>query len=176
LKPRRASRSALLQKAKRVRYFLLDVDGVMTDGTLYFDENGRELKRFSIYDGLGIRLLQRANIGVGILSGRNSPVVSWRAKELGIEDVYQGLADKTSAYEMILKKYSLDDSAVAYMGDDLIDLPILCRVGFSISVPNALDAVKKEVDWVTKLRGGEGAAREAIDLILSARNKKGKAS
>lgn len=144
----------------------------MTDGTLYFDEHGRELKRFSIYDGHGVRLLQKAKIGVAILSGRDSPVVAWRAKELGIEEVYQGMTDKTAAYERVLKKHLLEDSAIAYMGDDLIDLPILRRVGFSISVPNAIDAVKKEVDWVTKRRGGEGAAREAIDFILSAQSKK----
>ncbi|MDC4226993.1 MAG: HAD-IIIA family hydrolase [Candidatus Manganitrophus sp.] len=140
----------------RIRYLLLDVDGVMTDGTLYFDENGREIKGFSIYDGHGIRLLQRARIGVGIISGRSSAVVAWRAKELGIEDVHQGSRDKVAAYEMIKAKHRLQDEAVAFIGDDLIDLTLLRRVGFSIAVASAVDAVKQEVDWVTKKGEGRG--------------------
>ncbi|MCG3113857.1 MAG: HAD hydrolase family protein [Candidatus Manganitrophus sp. SB1] len=160
------------QKAMRIRYLLLDVDGVMTDGTLYFDENGREIKGFSIYDGHGIRLLQRARIGVGIISGRSSAVVAWRAKELGIEDVHQGSRDKEAAYEMIKAKHRLQDEAVAFIGDDLIDLSLLRRVGFSIAVASAVDAVKQEVDWVTKKRGGEGAIREVIDFILSVQASK----
>lgn len=144
----------------------------MTDGTLYFDESGREIKGFSIYDGHGIRLLQRAQIGVGIISGRTSAVVSWRAKELGIEDVHQGSRDKLAAYEMIRAKHHLEDEAVAFVGDDLIDLPLLRRVGFSIAVASAIDAVKQEVDWITKKRGGEGAVREVIDFILSVQNTK----
>lgn len=167
MKRRQATLSQRRQKAKRVRYLLLDVDGVMTDGTLYFDESGREMKGFSIYDGHGIRLLQKAEIGVGIISGRSSNVVAWRAKELGIEDVFQGSRDKEAAYEMIKEKHRLQDEAVAFIGDDLIDLPLLRRVGFSISVASAMDEVKREVDWVTKKRGGEGAVREAIDFILS---------
>ncbi|MCG3117214.1 MAG: HAD hydrolase family protein [Candidatus Manganitrophus sp. SA1] len=155
------------RKAMRIRYLLLDVDGVMTDGTLYFDENGREIKGFSIYDGHGIRLLQKARIGVGIISGRSSAVVAWRAKELGIEDVHQGSRDKEAAYEMIKAKHRLQDEAVAFIGDDLIDLTLLRRVGFSIAVASAVDAVKQEVDWVTKKKGGEGAVREVIDFILS---------
>lgn len=168
MKRRPVSLSQRQQKARRIRYLLLDVDGVMTDGTLYFDENGREIKGFSIYDGHGIRLLQRARIGVGIISGRSSTVVAWRAKELGIEDVHQGSRDKEAAYEMIKAKHRLQDEAVAFIGDDLIDLGLLRRVGFSIAVASAVDAVKQEVDWVTKKKGGEGAVREVIDFILSA--------
>ena len=165
-------RRALLEKAKKIRYLLLDVDGVMTNGTLYFDENGKEVKGFSIYDGHGINLLKDADIGVGIISGRTSPVVAWRASDLNIADVHQGVRNKLSAYEMILKKYRLKDESVAYIGDDLIDLPLLRRVGFPIAVPNAIDEVKKEVDWVTKRMGGEGAVREVIDFILSAQREK----
>jgi 3-deoxy-D-manno-octulosonate 8-phosphate phosphatase (KDO 8-P phosphatase) len=173
MKRRPAPLSQRRQKAKRIRYLLLDVDGVMTDGTLYFDENGREIKGFSIYDGHGIRLLQRARIGVGIISGRSSNVVAWRAKELGIEDVYQGSRDKDAAYEMIKAKHRLQDEAVAFIGDDLIDLPLLRRVGFSIAVASAVEAVKQEVDWVTNKRGGEGAVREVIDFILSVQRDRG---
>lgn len=162
----------LLKKAKRIRYLLLDVDGVMTNGTLFFDESGREMKGFSIYDGHGIVLLRTAEIGVGILSGRTSSVVSWRAKELRIEDVYQGIHDKVAAYEIILKKRQLQDEEVAYIGDDLIDLPVLRRAGLSVAVANAIEGVKKEVDWVTKRRGGEGAVREVIDFLLSAKLEK----
>lgn len=162
----------LLKKAKRIRYLLLDVDGVMTNGTLFFDESGRELKGFSIYDGHGIVLLRPSGIGVGILSGRTSSVVSWRAKELRIEDVYQGIHDKAAAYEAILEKRQLRDEEVAYIGDDLIDLPVLRRVGLAVAVANAIEGVKKEVDWVTKRRGGEGAVREVIDFLLSARGEK----
>lgn len=172
MKRRPAFLSQRRQKAKQIRYLLLDVDGVMTDGTLYFDENGRETKGFSIYDGHGIRLLQKAGIGVGIISGRSSAVVAWRAKELGIEDVHQGSRDKEAAYEMIKAKHRLQDEAVAFIGDDLIDLTLLRRVGFSIAVASAVDAVKQEVDWVTKKRGGEGAVREAIDFILSVQTSK----
>lgn len=167
MKRPRTTLSQRRQKAKRIRYLLLDVDGVMTDGTLYFDESGREIKGFSIYDGHGIRLLQRTQIGVGIISGRSSAVVARRAKDLGIEDVQQGSRDKLAAYEMIRAKRHLQDEAVAFIGDDLIDLPLLRRVGFSIAVASAVDAVKREVDWVTQKRGGEGAVREVIDFILS---------
>ncbi len=164
--------NGLIKKARKIRYLLLDVDGVMTDGTLFFDENGRELKGFSIYDGHGLVLLRTAGVGIGILSGRTSPVVSWRAKELRIEDVYQGVHDKITAYEALLRKRQLQDEEVAYIGDDLIDLPVLRKVGLSVAVANAMDPVKKEVDWVTRRRGGEGAVREVIDFLLSSKNER----
>jgi 3-deoxy-D-manno-octulosonate 8-phosphate phosphatase (KDO 8-P phosphatase) len=157
----------MMQKAGQIEYLLLDVDGVLTDGTLYFDDEGREIKRFSIYDGQGIRLLQDAGIGVGILSGRRSHAVSRRAKELQIRDLFQGISEKVIVYEKILNKRKLREEAVAYMGDDIADLPVLSRVGWSISVPNAVEEVKAAVDWVTTRRGGEGAVREVADLILN---------
>ncbi|MFQ5780630.1 MAG: KdsC family phosphatase [Nitrospiria bacterium] len=157
----------VLQKAREIRYLLLDVDGVMTNGMLYIDENGREIKGFSIYDGHGIAMLRHASIGVGIISGRTSSVVTCRAKELGIEDVHQGVHDKIVSYEMILEKHQLEERAIAYIGDDLIDLPLLRRVGLSVAVANAIDAVKKEVDWVTERKGGDGAVREVVDLIMT---------
>ncbi len=163
----------MMQKAGQIEYLLLDVDGVLTDGTLYFDAEGGEIKRFSIYDGQGIRLLQDAGIGVGILSGRRSHAVSRRAKELRIRDLFQGISEKVIVYEKILKKRKLREEAVAYMGDDLADLPVLARVGCSISVPNAVEAVRSAVDWVTIRRGGEGAVREVADTILSAKRALG---
>ncbi|MFQ5543781.1 MAG: KdsC family phosphatase [Nitrospiria bacterium] len=161
------TRKKVLEKARNVRYLLLDVDGVMTNGFLFFDEEGREIKAFSIYDGLGITLLHKYHVGVGIISGRTSVNVIKRAKDLKIRDLYQGIGDKIVAYEEILNKYQLVDEDIAFIGDDLIDLPVLRRVGFSVAVANAVDRVKKEVDWVTKRSGGEGAVREVIDLILS---------
>ncbi len=158
----------LFEKAKQIKCLLLDVDGVMTNGMLYFDENGKEIKGFSIYDGLGISQCRRASIRVAIISGRNSAVVAWRAKELQIKDVYLGIHDKVNAYKEIANKYHLEKKSVAFIGDDIIDLPLLRQVGFSISVANAVDVVKKEVDWVTQRRGGEGAVREVVDFILSA--------
>jgi len=156
-------------KARHIQYLILDVDGVMTNGLLYFDESGREIKAFSIYDGLGIALLKEAGIGVGIISGRHSDVLSHRAKELKIEEVYQGVRDKVAAYRKIALKHHLKDSEVAFIGDDLIDLPLLQRVGLSVGVANAVEAVKNAVHWVTERRGGEGAVRELADLILSAK-------
>lgn len=158
----------LLEKAKRIRYLLLDVDGVMTNGLLMFDEDGREMKAFSVHDGLGVTLFRRAGLGVGIISGRTSPVVALRAKELQIDDLIQGSRDKLLDYDEIKKKRQLDDIAVAFVGDDLIDIPLLKKVGFSIAVANAVDPVKKIVDMITERKGGEGAVREVIDFILTA--------
>ncbi|HIE65164.1 MAG: HAD hydrolase family protein [Nitrospira sp.] len=158
----------LIEKAKQIKCLLLDVDGVMTNGMLYFDENGKEIKGFSIYDGLGIARCRNASILVAIISGRHSKVLTWRAKELRIEDVYQGVRDKVKAYQQIAKKYQLEKESVAFIGDDLIDLPLLRQVGLSVAVANAVDEVKKRVDWVTQRRGGEGAVREVVDFILSA--------
>ncbi len=163
----------LLRKVQKIRYLLLDVDGVMTNGLIYLDEDGKETKMFSIYDGYGITLLKKTGIGVGIITGRTSKVVSIRARELHIEDLYQGVFDKIVAYEEILKKHGLSHESVAFIGDDLIDLPVLRKVGLPIAVANAIDSVKNEVDWVTKRKGGEGAVREVIDLILSTQGYRG---
>lgn len=160
---------ALVSRARSIRFLLLDVDGVLTDGSLWFDEQGREVKGFSIYDGLGIRLLREAGVSVGFLSGRRSEVVAHRAKELGVEEVHLGIRDKVSVYEDILLRLGLTDAEVAYVGDDLIDLPILLRVGLSVAVPNAVATVLQKVQWVTKRQGGEGAVREVADVLLKAR-------
>jgi len=160
------------KKARKVRYLILDVDGILTNGNIFYDEEGREIKAFSIYDGYGIRLLQNANIGVGVISGRASAVVSKRLKELHIEDLYQGAEDKGLAYDEICKRRQLTDDVTAFMGDDLIDLSVFRRVGLAISVPNAMDIVKAEAHWITKRRGGEGAVREVADFILKVQGNK----
>lgn len=160
----------LLEKAKKIKYLLLDVDGVLTNGTVFVNENGEACLGFSIYDGMGIALFKKAGFDVGFLSGRASMAVAKRASMLGVSDCYLGIADKSAIYSEILIKHGLKDCEVAYAGDDLIDLPVLRRVGFSVAVPNAVDAVLKEVDWVTERKGGEGAVRELIDAILLARS------
>lgn len=165
-----------LEKARRVRFLLLDVDGVMTDGTIYLDNDGCETKAFNIYDGSGIHHARKLGIQVGIITGRKSRIVSHRAKELGITEVHQGVLNKIKVYDQILSNYSLKDEDVAFIGDDIIDLPVLSRVGFSVSVPNAHPEVRKKVDWVTTRAGGHGAVREVTDLLILARDPAGHTS
>jgi len=159
----------ILEKARRVRFLLLDVDGVMTDGTIYLDADGRETKAFNIYDGSGIHMLRKAGIQVGIITGRQSTIVAHRARELEITEVHQKILDKLNVYVELTLKYGLQDSEMAYIGDDVIDLPVLERVGLSIAVPNAHPDVKAGVDWVTQKAGGYGAVREVTDLLLAVR-------
>ena len=158
----------LLEKAKKIKIFIMDVDGVLTDGSLYFDSQGNEVKAFNIHDGHGIKMLQQKGIKTAIISGRSSQAVDTRARELSIEECHQGVEDKLKVYESLLKKNKLKDEQAAFIGDDLPDLPVLNKAGFSISVSNAVDPVKDQVDWVTRKPGGYGAVREAADFILSA--------
>lgn len=153
-------------RLEQIRLLLLDVDGVMTDGRIIYDDRGAETKAFDVKDGHGIKLLQRAGIRVGIITGRQSPVVDQRARELGIELVYQGAKDKLVPFLEILQKTGLSAEQVAYMGDDLPDLPVLRRVGFAATVADALEDVKPHVHYVTKRSGGCGAVREICDLLL----------
>jgi len=161
----------LQEKARKIKFLLLDVDGVLTDGKIIIDSRGIEYKAFHIHDGHGIYLLKKAGIETGIISGRSSPAVEYRARELNIHEVYQNARDKISVYEKIQKKYNLQDEEVAFMGDDLIDIPLLKRVGFSATVADAIKEVKDVVDFVTRKRGGEGAVREVIDFILKSRDR-----
>jgi len=159
----------IIEKAGRIKFLLLDVDGVMTDGTIYIDSDGCETKAFNIYDGSGIHLARKAGIEVGIVTGRQSPIVEFRAQELGITEVHQRILDKVKVYDDLLRKYGLQDSEMAYIGDDVIDLPILKRVGLAVAVPNAQSEVRENVDWITRKAGGYGAVREVTDLLLAAR-------
>src|ERR1700693_1528795 len=161
----------LIEKACKVKILLLDVDGVMTDGSLYFDNQGNEIKVFNIHDGHGIKRLRESGIRVAILSGRTSPAVGTRARELSIDEVDQVVSDKLKVSETLLRKLKLRDEEAALIGDDLPDLPVLKRVGFSISVFNGVDEVKDPGDWVTRRPGGRGAVREAADFILSSRGR-----
>ena len=154
-----------------VKMVIMDVDGVLTDGKIILDANGTESKAFYVQDGSAITYLHRAGIKTAIISGRASKVVELRAKELCIEDVYLGIHKKLDAYEQILKKYKIKDSEICYIGDDLIDLPILRKVGFSVAVPNAPSEVKEEVSYITDASGGYGAVREVTEKILKSQGK-----
>jgi 3-deoxy-D-manno-octulosonate 8-phosphate phosphatase (KDO 8-P phosphatase) len=149
-----------------IKLLILDVDGVMTDGRIVYDANGIETKFFNVKDGHGIKMVQRAGIHVAIISGRKSPVVDVRARELGIDIVYQGALDKLSPFEEVLASTGLDASQVAFMGDDIIDLPIIRRVGFAAAPCDAVDEVLIAVQFTSRNRGGWGAVRELCDLLL----------
>lgn len=154
------------ERLKKIKLLLLDVDGVMTDGRIIFDSNRVESKFFNVKDGHGIKLVQRAEIEVGIISGRESMVVANRAQELGIARVYQKSLDKLTPYLKILAETGLDDSQVAFMGDDIIDIPVMRRVGFAAAPADAMEYVLPHAHFVTRNRGGWGAVREVCDLLL----------
>ncbi len=159
------------ERLRKIRLLLLDVDGVMTDGRIIFDSNGIESKFFNVKDGHGIKMVQRAGIEVGIISGRGSVVVSNRAAELGISLVYQKSLDKLTPYREILEKTGLADGQVAFMGDDVIDIPVLRRVGFAAAPADAVDDVFPHVHFTTRNRGGWGAVREVCDMLLKGQGK-----
>jgi 3-deoxy-D-manno-octulosonate 8-phosphate phosphatase (KDO 8-P phosphatase) len=159
----------LVERASRIRLLALDVDGVLTDGRLYYDSQGNETKAFSTRDGLGLRALQRFGTELAFITGRRSSIVEQRAAELDIRHVYQGRNDKLNAYLELLAATGADDRAVCYAGDDWIDIPVLNRVGLAVTVADADDIVKQRVHWVTRRAGGHGAVREICDLILAAR-------
>lgn len=150
---------------------IMDVDGVLTDGKIILDANGVESKAFYVQDGSAITYLHRVGIKTAIISGRESKVVELRANELSIEDVYLGIHKKLEAYEEILKKHKIKDNEICYIGDDLIDLPILTKVGFSVAVPNAPLEVKERVSYITDAPGGYGAVREVTEKILKSQGK-----
>jgi 3-deoxy-D-manno-octulosonate 8-phosphate phosphatase (KDO 8-P phosphatase) len=159
------------KRAANIRLAAFDIDGVLTDGTLTYDDRGREYKTFHAHDGLGLKLLQQAGIAVAVISARQSTVVEIRMRELGIELVYQGQQDKLKALHQLLQRLSLEPSQVAYTGDDLQDLPVMRAVGFAVAVANAVTTVKQAAHWVTERSGGRGAVREICEYILSAQDK-----
>jgi len=149
----------------------MDVDGVMTDGRIIIDNKGCETKNFNVRDGHGIKVLQRYGIKVALLTGRHSNVVKHRAKDLDIKDVYQKVYNKKEVFEKLLKKHKISADEAAFIGDDIIDIPVLKRVGFSVAVADAMEVVKKSVDYVTENKGGNGAVREVCEMILQAQKK-----
>lgn len=154
------------ERLRNIKLLLLDVDGVMTDGRIIFDSNRVESKFFNVKDGHGIKMVQRAGIEVGIISGRESLVVANRAQELGITCVYQKALDKLTPYRNILAETGLSDPQVAFMGDDIIDIPVMRRVGFAAAPADAMEYVLPHAHFVTRNRGGWGAVREVCDLLL----------
>ena len=157
--------------AAGVRLVIMDVDGVLTRGEIFVDADGRESKVFHVHDGSGIVYLHRHGIRTALISGRDSTVVELRARELGIEDVFQGSRDKIRAYEEVLSRRDIPDEAVCYVGDDLLDLPCLKRAGFPVAVANASPEVKAVARYVTTRAGGQGAVREVAEIILKAQGK-----
>ena len=162
-----ASRRSLRSKLLPIKMLLLDVDGVMTDGGLYYSADGVELKRFHAHDGFGVVQAFEHGLRVGIISGRTTPIVEARARVLHITDVFQGTMDKVAPMRQLQEKYGYQEHEFAFIGDELFDIPLLKLVGFSVGPRNARPEVKRIVDYVTKARGGDGAVREVIDLILA---------
>ncbi|MCK5898844.1 MAG: 3-deoxy-manno-octulosonate-8-phosphatase KdsC [Methylococcales bacterium] len=156
----------IFDKIKKLKLLILDVDGVLTDGRLFFDAHGSEYKAFHARDGHGLKLLQQTGVEVAIISGRKSQSVTLRMKNLGIQHVYQGHEDKIAAFEEILSKMKLTPAQVAHVGDDLLDLPLMKRASLGIAVADANFAVKEYADCITDEKGGCGAVREVCDFIM----------
>ncbi|WP_273204811.1 KdsC family phosphatase [Marinobacter subterrani] len=162
---------SVLAKAAKIRLIALDVDGIMSDGKLYFSASGDELKAFNILDGLGLKQLMAAGITVAVITGRKSPLTEKRMADLGIPHLMQGREDKKEALLELVRSMDISPEAIAYMGDDLPDLPALTFAGLGITVPNGYWLVRQHADYCTHTPGGSGAVREACDLLLSAQGK-----
>ena len=158
-------------KASHIKLLLFDVDGVLTDGKILLHPDGTESKQFDIKDGTGLVWAQRAGLKVGVLSARSSTATAQRAAQLGITIVHQGVASKVRAYDAILRQQGLSDAEVAYMGDDVLDLPVLARAGLSAAPSNAVEEVRTRVDYVSRASGGAGAARDFVELVLKAQDR-----
>jgi len=159
------------EKARKIKLLLLDVDGVLTDGSIIIDHVGEEIKVFNVRDGVAIKWLQRMGVEVAILSGRHSPALAARAKELGIQRVVTGKVDKLPSFEKLLEETGLKPDQIAFMGDDLYDLPVLKRAGISACPSDAVKEVKNICDYICKSRGGRGVVREVAEIILKSHDK-----
>ncbi len=157
-----------LVRAEKVKLLIFDVDGVLTDGSLILGDDGQEYKAFHSRDGHGMKMLQASGVEIAVITGRNSKVVLHRMKNLGVKYIYQGCENKLPAYYELRKALSLNNENVAYVGDDVVDLPIMQQVGFAIAVQDAHALVKKHAHWITPEPGGRGAARAACELIMDA--------
>ncbi|MCX7960801.1 MAG: hypothetical protein N2653_04385 [Burkholderiales bacterium] len=166
-----AATADALERARRVRLMLFDVDGVLTDGRLWFGAQGEALKCFDARDGHGLKMLMEAGVAVALLSGRDSAAVVARAAELGIAHVLQGVADKRAAFERLLAQLALAPAAAGFMGDELVDLPVLVRCGFACAPGDAPAFVRRHVHYVCEARAGAGAAREACEYVLRAQDR-----
>lgn len=157
-----------IERARAIKLIIFDVDGVMTDGTLYLADDGQEYKGFNSLDGHGLKMLKKTGVDLGIITGRDSQVVAHRARSLGITHLHQGAQDKLQVYRQLLEEMGLGPEQTAFMGDDVVDLPVMRRAGLAIAVPAAPDLVKAHAHYITRRAGGQGAVREACEFIMRA--------
>ncbi len=162
---------AVIERAGQIRLMAFDVDGILTDGRLWYGENGEALKCFNVLDGHGLSLLRESGIGIALVTGRKGVILARRAAELGISTVLQGVRDKASALSDLAREQGCTLEQTGFMGDDIIDLAVLQRVGLAVSVPNAPTYVAQAAHWVTSRAGGDGAVRECCDVILAAQGR-----
>ena len=160
--------SEVIARAAKIKLIVFDVDGILTDGSLYLNDDGQEIKAFFALDGHGMKMLKRSGVELAVITGRHSQLMRHRVKNLNIEHLYQGVEDKLEAFLELTEQLGLGSEQVAAMGDDVVDLPMMRRIGLSITVPGAWDRVKQYAHYVTQLPGGRGAAREACELIMGA--------
>jgi 3-deoxy-D-manno-octulosonate 8-phosphate phosphatase (KDO 8-P phosphatase) len=163
--------ASIERRASRIKLLLMDCDGVLTDGRLWLTNDGDEQKSFNTHDGLGLSLLHRAGLKSGIITGRSSRAVARRAQELGVEFVCQGNPDKTAAFEQLLREAGLDENDVAFVGDDLPDIPIMNRAELAVAVADAVEETRLVAHYVTRAKGGRGAVREVIEIILKSQGR-----
>lgn len=161
----------ILEKAAKIKLVIFDIDGVLTTGALFLDNEGNEYKAFNSKDGHGLRMLQDGGVEVAIITGRQSELVQHRAKDLGITRIYQGKREKLPAYEELLAETGLSHEDIAYVGDDVVDLPVMTKVGLAICVQDGHAFVKKHAHWITENNGGCGAGRDVCELILESQGK-----
>jgi len=161
----------VLQKAKNIKLLLLDVDGVLTDGRIIYDSHGRDMKFFDVHDGLGVYVLKKAGIKTILITAKGSLAIKPRAKDMEVEAVFENISPKTSVLGKILKKYKVDADEICFVGDDLVDLCLMKKVGFPIAVFNAALEIKQAASYITLKHGGRGAVREVAELILKAQGK-----
>jgi len=161
----------ILNKVKKVKLLLLDVDGVLTDGRIVYDSKGRDMKFFDVHDGMGVHLLKKAGIKTILITAKGSRAIKPRARDMGVEKVFENINPKTLVLDKILKKYNVAIDEICFVGDDLVDLCLLKRVGFAVAVSNAAVEIKQNSCYVTSREGGRGAVREVAELILKAQGK-----
>jgi len=161
----------IIERAKKIKLLILDMDGVMTDGRIIYGVYGDELRFFNVQDGFGVTLLRRAGIKTVIITAKKTRIVKARARDLKVERVYAGFMDKLAALEDIVRRFGFSAEEMCFVGDDLIDLPVLKRVGLAVAVPNAVSEAREAAHFVTSKKGGRGAVREVCDLILKAQDK-----
>lgn len=163
--------SSIERRASRIKLLLMDCDGVLTDGRLWLTEDGDEQKSFNTKDGLGLDLLHRAGLKSGVITGRSSKAVARRARELGVEFVRQGNPEKIEAFEDVLRQAGVDDDQVAFIGDDLTDIPLMQRSELSVAVADAVEETRSVAHYVTRAKGGRGAVREVVEIILKSQGR-----